>query len=110
MRPSARRRGRAAVADREYPYLRGQLGGHVQDGLAVVDQAVGDVFADAVAALDRPDPFGKDPAGLQHLGVATVAGVIRTGRQHVSALVDHLDRRRSLVRVHTDDHCHRIPP
>jgi hypothetical protein len=102
--------GLAAVADREYPYLRGELRGHVQDGLTVVDQAVGDVLADAVAALDRPHAFRKSTTCPQHLGVATVAGVLRTRREHVSALVDHLDRRRSLVRVHTDDHCHRIPP
>jgi hypothetical protein len=32
----------------------GQLRGHVHDGLAVADQALRDVPADAVAALDRP--------------------------------------------------------
>jgi hypothetical protein len=61
--------GLAAVAGGEHPHLRGQLGGHVKDGLAVVDQAVRQVPADAVAALDRPDPVRELTRRGQHLGV-----------------------------------------
>jgi len=48
--------GLAPVSGGEHPHLRGQLRRHAGDGLAVMDQAVRQVPADAVAALHRPDP------------------------------------------------------
>ncbi|MEV8518145.1 hypothetical protein [Dactylosporangium sp. NPDC051484] len=62
-------------------------GVYVQDGLAVSDQPLGDVPADAVAAFDRPDPVLV-----------------------LSAELD-LDGRGPFVWVHSDDHsCHAVPP
>ena len=54
----------------EQPGSRGQFRRHVEHGLAVGDQALGDVPADAVAALDRPDPLLVLPTGLEHRLVA----------------------------------------
>ncbi|WP_327139849.1 hypothetical protein [Nocardia sp. NBC_01327] len=53
----------AAVAGREDPHLGRPFRGHVQDGFPVADQAVRDMAADAVAALDRPDPVGESACG-----------------------------------------------
>ena len=50
--------GLAALPGGEHPRPRGQLRWDVDDGLAVGEQPLGDVPADAVAALDRPDPLG----------------------------------------------------
>jgi hypothetical protein len=52
----AGRVGLAAVASGGHPHLRGQLRRHAGDDLDVMDQAVRQVPADAVAALHRPDP------------------------------------------------------
>jgi hypothetical protein len=52
----AGRVGLAAVTGGEHPHLRRQLRRHAGDHLAVMDQAVRQVPADAVAALHRPDP------------------------------------------------------
>ena len=54
----------------EQPGSRGHFRRHVEHGLAVGDQALGDVPADAVAALDRPDPLLVLPTGLEHRLVA----------------------------------------
>ena len=48
--------GLAALAGGEHPHPRRQLRRHIHHRLAVGDQPLGDVPADAVAALDRPDP------------------------------------------------------
>ena len=66
--------GLAAVAGREHPHLGRQLRRHIDHGLAVMDQAVRDVFADAVAALDRPHPFSERRACGEHLRVAGLVG------------------------------------
>ena len=58
--------GLAAVAGGEHPHLRRQLRRHVKHRLTVVDQPVGDVLADPVAALDRPHPIGEPAAGGEH--------------------------------------------
>jgi hypothetical protein len=42
-----------SVTGGEHPDPCGELRRHIDDGLAVVDQPVRDVLADAVAALDR---------------------------------------------------------
>ena len=66
--------GLAAVAGGEDPHLRGQLRRHVDDDLTVVHEPVRDVPADAVAALDRPDPVRVPAARGEHLGVAGLVG------------------------------------
>lgn len=38
-----------------------QLGGHVDHGLALGDEPLGDMTADAFTALDRPDPVRPGP-------------------------------------------------
>jgi hypothetical protein len=81
--------------------------GGIHDGLSVMDQTVSDVLADAVATLDRPDPFGMFPAGREHLGIAGLVGAEPAHREHPGSFVDDLDGRRSLVWVHSDDHSHR---
>ncbi len=43
---------------------------HLEDALAVVYQAVRDVFADAVPAVYRPQPVREPPAGDEQLLVA----------------------------------------
>jgi hypothetical protein len=57
------------VADRRPVPLsarsNGQLRGHAEDGLTIGEQALGDVPADAVAALDCPHPVGVLTAGGQ---------------------------------------------
>nr|WP_204296755.1 hypothetical protein [Actinoplanes capillaceus] len=51
--------GLAALAGGEHPGAGGQFRRDVKDGLAVGDQALGDVPADTVAARDRPDPVTR---------------------------------------------------
>ena len=46
-------------------------------------------------------------AGGEHLGVAGLVGAEPAHGQHPAAFVDDLDRGRTLVRVHPDDHRHR---
>lgn len=83
--------GLAAVAGGEHSHLRRQFRGYVEHCLTVVDQAVGDVFADAVAALDRPDPIGVLAAGGEHVGVAGLVSPEAAHREHPAAFVDDLD-------------------
>jgi hypothetical protein len=98
--------GFAAVAGGEHSGLRRELGRHVDHGLPVVDQPVGEVLADAVAALDRPQPIRIPAARLEHRGVPALVRAVPADRQHVAAVVDHLDRGRTLVWIHSDDHAH----
>jgi hypothetical protein len=84
--------GLAALPGVEDPRPRGQLRRHVQDGFAVGHQALGDVPADAIAALDRPDPIRELPAGGQHRLVAVSVGTKPALRQDLLASVDDLDR------------------
>ena len=70
--------GLAALAGGEHPHPRGQLRRHVHHGLAVGDQPLGDVPADAVAALDRPDPV-RDAAGRRRASPGSRRGRCRTG-------------------------------
>jgi hypothetical protein len=80
-----------------------QLRGYVHHDLAVGDQALGEVFADAVAALDRPDPVLMLPAEFEHRLVAVVVGAEPPLREDLLAVADDLDRRGSFVGIHTDD-------
>ncbi|WP_089298807.1 hypothetical protein [Actinoplanes regularis] len=64
--------GLAVLTGGEHPGPGRQLGGHVEDGFAVGDQALGDVPADTAAALDRPDPIGVLAAGGEY-GLVTIA-------------------------------------
>ena len=66
----------------------------------VVHQPVHDVPADAVAALDRPDPIGKPAARLEHLGIAGAVRAEPADRQPPPGLIDDLDGGRPLVRIH----------
>jgi len=84
--------GLPAVAGSEHPHLRRQLGRHVDHCLAVVHKRVRDVLSDAVAALDRPQPIRVLAASGQHLGIAGLAGAVPADRQHLTAVVDDLDR------------------
>jgi len=102
--------GLAAVAGGEHPHLRGQFRRHIHHDLPVVHQPVREVFADAVAALDRPDPVGILPPAGEHLGVAGPVRAEPAHGQYPGAFVDDLDRGRTLVWVHPDDHAHPAPP
>ena len=66
--------GLAALAGGEHPRPGRQLRRHVHHGLAVGDQALSDVPADAVAALDRPQPVLVLAAGGEHGLVAVAVG------------------------------------
>jgi hypothetical protein len=79
------------------------LRGNVDHGLAVGDQAPGDVLAHAVAALERPYPVGVLAAGGQH-GLITVAvGAEPALPENPRTLVDDLNGRGPLMRIHPDD-------
>jgi hypothetical protein len=93
----------AALTGGEHSRPGGQLRWHVDHGFAVGDQALGDVPADAVAALDRPDPLRKPTAQGEHRLVATAISAEPAAGQHRLPAVDDLDRRRPLVRIHPDD-------
>ena len=98
--------GLAAVPGGEHPHLRGQLRRHAGHDLAVMNQAVRQVPADAVAALHRPDPVRELPRRGQHVRIPGLVRAVPARRQHYRPPVDDLDRGRALVRVHPDDHAH----
>ena len=97
------------VAGGEHPHLRRQLRRHIQDGLTVVDQAMGDVLTDVVAAFHRPTPVVEPAACCEHRGVTGLVGAVAAHRDHLAAFVDHLDSGGALVRIHPDDRCHGFP-
>jgi len=98
------------VAHGKHPHLRRQLGRHINHDLTVVDQPVRDVLADAVSALDRPHPTLIPTPGAKQLGVPGLVRPEPSDRHSSPGLIDDLDRGRSLVRVHPDDHAHRCAP
>jgi hypothetical protein len=102
--------GLAAVPSREHPGLRRQFRRHVDHRLTVMHEPMRDVFADAVTALDRPQPIRVLPAGLEHLGVSGLVGSVSPRGEDLSPLVDDLNGRGTLVWVHSDDHAHAVPP
>jgi hypothetical protein len=91
------------MSGREHPRPFGQLRRHVEDGLAVSHQPLSQVPADSVAALHRPDPI-RPPAGHgQHPPVAVPVGAEPAAAEDRLPIVEDLDRRRQLVRIHSDD-------
>ncbi|MGW0246272.1 hypothetical protein ACWDYH_06480 [Nocardia goodfellowii] len=56
-----------------------------------MEQAVGDMSADAVAAFDRPDSVIESLCGGEHFGVAGVVGDVSAGGQHAAGGVDGFD-------------------
>ena len=94
--------GLAALPGREHPRPRGQLRRHVHDVLAVGEQPVGDVPADALAALDRPDPLRPRRDECQHRLVALDGGVEPATTDDGLVGDHHLDRDAAFVRVHPD--------
>jgi len=94
----------AALPSVEHPHPRGQLRGHVQDRLAISDQTLRDVPADAATSLDRPDPVGEPAPGRERRPVAFAIGAVASLREHPFAVIDDLDRGRPLVRIHPDHH------
>ena len=94
--------GLAAVAGVEYPSPCGQLRRHVHHGLAVGDQALGHVPADAASALHRP-PALLEPLGCgEHLPVAIRVGAISCLVEYPLASVHDLDGDRVLVRIRSN--------
>jgi len=95
----------------EHPRSGGQLGRHVDHGLAVGDQALGHVPADAVAALYRP-PTVLEPLGCgEHLPVTIGVGSVASLMEHPLVLVHDLDGHRELVRgLPRSQHCPMCPP
>jgi hypothetical protein len=84
--------GLAAVAGGEHPHLRRELRWHVDHRLTVVDQPVREVLADAVAALDRPQPIRILTASVEHRVVPGLVCAVSTHRQNPAAVVDDFDR------------------
>lgn len=99
--------GLAAVAGGEDSHLRGEFGGNVDDEFPVVDQAVGEVAADAVAALDCPDPIGESFCSGEHLLISGGVGGVSAGGQDTTGGVDGFDGGRAFVWIHSDDDGHR---
>jgi hypothetical protein len=85
------------------PARGGQLRGNIEDGFAIGDQALGDVSADTVAALDRPHAIRVLAAGGEHGLVAVAIGAKPAFAEDAFALVDDLDSGGTLVRIHPDD-------
>ncbi|WP_067996400.1 hypothetical protein [Nocardia pseudobrasiliensis] len=77
--------GLAAVAGGEDPDLRGQFRWHVDDGFSVVDQALRQVAADAVASFDRPYLVGESTCGGERF---VVSGLVRGKSAPVRVVAD----------------------
>jgi hypothetical protein len=73
-------------------------------------QPMRDVLADPVASLHRPHPILELTANLEHRRIPGLVGAVPSHPEHLTAVVDDLDRGRTLVRVHPDDHTHPVPP
>jgi hypothetical protein len=83
--------GFAALPRGEHPRPGGQLRRHVDDLFAVGEQPMGDVPADALAALDRPDPLRPLFGVLVHRRVAVPAGAETAGAEDGLVTGHHLD-------------------
>jgi hypothetical protein len=70
---------------------------HVQHDLAIMNEAVRNVLADAVTALHRPDAISELPAHGEHLGITSLVSTEPAGHQHLGPLVNDLDRGRALM-------------
>jgi hypothetical protein len=70
--------GLAAVAGVEDAHPSGQLGWHVHHGLAIGDQPLGHVSADAVAPLHRPPALLIPSGEAEHLPIPVRVGAVST--------------------------------
>lgn len=107
--------GLAALAGGEDPGPCRELRRHVDDLLAVGQQSHRDVPANAVAALDRPDPVRPADHRGQHRAVARGVGGEPVTADHGLIGGHHLDGDRPPVRVRPDHDPllilrHRCPP
>ncbi len=96
--------GFATMTGIEHPGPGRELGGNVENRFAVGDQALREVFAHAVAALDRPHPVGSATAFGEHPPVTVVVGAETPLAEGAFTTVDDLDRGGPFVRIDTDDH------
>src|SRR5262249_11174788 len=80
-----------------------QLRWHIHHGLAVGDQPLRDMPPYTLAALDCPDPLRPAPPSREHRPVAGAVSPEPASLQDLFPLAKDLDRRRHLVRIHTDD-------
>jgi len=99
--------GLAALPGGEHPSPRRQLRRYVHHRFTVGDQPLGDVATHSFASFHRPHPVRPPPAGGQQVLVAVAVGAEPARREDLLRLVEDLDRRRPLVRIHPDCHlCH----
>ncbi len=96
--------GLAALTGGEHPRPRGQLGRHIDDGLAVGDQALREVTTHALTPFDRPTPLRPFSSRGQQLSVAVPVGAEPAGCDNTLPFVEDFDRRRPLMRVHPNHH------
>jgi hypothetical protein len=94
----------AALSGREHPSSGRQLRRNINDLLAAGQEPVGDVPADALAALDGPDAVGPLLGVLDHRLVAVAVGAEAAGAQDGLVAGHHLGGGGAFVRVHADDH------
>ena len=95
--------GLAVVAGVEEPDPGGELGRHVDDVLAGLEQPLGERTSGTVGALDRPDPVRPGLGVGPHRRVAGLVGGEPSRAEQLLVLVDDLDRRRQLVGIDPDD-------
>ena len=93
----------AALPGGEHPGSRRQLRGHIHHRLAVGDQPLRDMAPDALAAFDCPGPLRPGPPRREHRPVAGAVSPEPARPQDLFPIAKNLDRRRHLVRIHTDD-------
>jgi hypothetical protein len=96
--------GLAALSGGEYPRPGRQLRWNVDHLLAVGEQPGGDVSADALAALDRPDPIWPLLGVLDRRRMAGPVGAEAAAAEDRLVAGHHLDGGRAFMRVHADDH------
>jgi len=84
--------GLATLARGEHPGPSRQLRWNVNNLLAVTQQPVGDVPADALAALDRPNPVPPLPGIPGHRRIAIPASAETAGAYHGLVAGHDLDR------------------
>src|ERR1035437_9317472 len=82
----------------------GRLRRHIDHGLTVSDEPLGNMPANAAAAPGRPHAVREPAACGQHRLVTVAVSAEPALRQNPLAAVDDLDRRGPLMRVHPDDH------
>jgi hypothetical protein len=85
--------GLATLARGEYPHPGRELRRHIHDRFPVSDQALGDVAADAVAALDGPGSVWMPAAEGEHLLVSVAVGAKPAPIHDPFAVIDDLDCR-----------------